>query len=581
MRVEKSDVKVYHAQKTHGGVRKFAKQSFIPPSLVHDPRGSNWRKWDLHVHTPASIIQHYGPPNDETWEVFIADLESLPEEFSVIGINDYIFLDGYRRVLEYKQAGRLKNMDLILPVIELRVEHWAGVEKWKNINYHVLFSDQIDPDHIQGNFINGLFNSKTLGRGVRWAGLPTHENLEDYGRKIAESAPPEEAAKATNLLKIGFENIDFAIDDIDELLTASCFEEKFLTGIGKAEWSQISFGTSIGSKPNYIENVGFVFTAAPSVQGYQKSLATLKRQRINDRLLDCSDAHNLSTANLEQNCIGQSFTWIKADPTFMGLRHALVEFDERVYVGEMPPKLGSARDNATHFIDGVTFRVVEGVQDRGWFEQTGFVPFNQGLVSIIGNQGSGKSALSDATAMLGGTQYGEYFSFLNPDKFTNPRDKLARDFEGELSWASGDSVTRSLGHVVAREESELVRYVPQQFFEKICNDISRDDNPFEKQLRKVIFSHIPMEDRHGCRSLEELWAYWAAEVESTIAQYKIKINELNKDILLTQDAMSPGHRQKLENELTAKQKELSAIRKPDPVEKPPMPILPWWPRSRV
>ena len=67
-------------------------------------RGSEWRKWDLHVHTPESIIHHYTGQNP--WKKFIEDLEQLPTEFKVLGINDYIFLDGYEKVLEYKSRGR-------------------------------------------------------------------------------------------------------------------------------------------------------------------------------------------------------------------------------------------------------------------------------------------------------------------------------------------------------------------------------------------------------------------------------------------------------------------------------------------
>jgi len=47
-------------------------------------RGSFWSKWDLHVHTPASIVQQYGGNKEEIWEDFITDLESLPEEYKVI-----------------------------------------------------------------------------------------------------------------------------------------------------------------------------------------------------------------------------------------------------------------------------------------------------------------------------------------------------------------------------------------------------------------------------------------------------------------------------------------------------------------
>ena len=37
------------------------------------PRGSEWRKWDLHVHTPLSIEQHYGGDQDEVWENYLKD----------------------------------------------------------------------------------------------------------------------------------------------------------------------------------------------------------------------------------------------------------------------------------------------------------------------------------------------------------------------------------------------------------------------------------------------------------------------------------------------------------------------------
>ena len=41
-------------------------------------RGSEWRKWDLHVHTSLSIEQEYGGNTPENWERCISDLERLP-----------------------------------------------------------------------------------------------------------------------------------------------------------------------------------------------------------------------------------------------------------------------------------------------------------------------------------------------------------------------------------------------------------------------------------------------------------------------------------------------------------------------
>ncbi|MEL6845348.1 MAG: TrlF family ATPase, partial [Bacteroidota bacterium] len=125
--------------------------------MIHKSQGSLWRKWDLHVHTPLSITQHYGGDTSETWERFFQELESLPPEIKVLGINDYIFIDGYERVVAEKAKGRLSNIDLILPVIELRVEQFSGTSGDLNrINYHVIFSNEVPSAVIRNQFIAAL-----------------------------------------------------------------------------------------------------------------------------------------------------------------------------------------------------------------------------------------------------------------------------------------------------------------------------------------------------------------------------------------------------------------------------------------
>jgi predicted metal-dependent phosphoesterase TrpH len=95
-------------------------------------KGSEWRKWDLHVHTPCSIVHNFKTINGkDVWESFINDLESLPSDIRVLGINDYLFIDGYKKVLEYKKQGRLKNIELILPVIEFRLAKFSGNKQLK------------------------------------------------------------------------------------------------------------------------------------------------------------------------------------------------------------------------------------------------------------------------------------------------------------------------------------------------------------------------------------------------------------------------------------------------------------------
>lgn len=55
------------------------------------PRGSEWRRWDLHVHTPES----HGFSGD--WQQFIIQLRNA--DCDVIGINDYFSVAGYMEIM--------------------------------------------------------------------------------------------------------------------------------------------------------------------------------------------------------------------------------------------------------------------------------------------------------------------------------------------------------------------------------------------------------------------------------------------------------------------------------------------------
>jgi len=153
----------------------------------------------------------------------LTDLESLPAEFKVIGINDYIFIDGYERVRKAKlEQGRLQNIDLILPVIELRLDKFAGVVKkdqqgnysqsdWNRINLHVIF-DALEPDVIRQQFLGSiapcydLIPDATHAKG-KWKAIITPESLAELGKMIIESVPAERQAQYGSPLQEGFNNL--------------------------------------------------------------------------------------------------------------------------------------------------------------------------------------------------------------------------------------------------------------------------------------------------------------------------------------------------------------------------------------
>ena len=233
---------------------------------VDRARGTAWRIWDLHVHTPASIVQHYGGDTDETWARFIDDLEALPEDITVIGINDYWFLDGYKRVSDARKNGRLPNLEAVFPVIEMRLDHFGGTEgKLARVNLHVVFDPGLDADLIQAQFVGALQPKVKLSPShttLGWQGVITRESLIDLGHRIKESVPEGQLSKYGSDLHEGFNNLNVGLDDVQAVLAGPYFKGRVLVGIGKTEWRDIKWNDqSIAAKKNVINSAQFVFTA--------------------------------------------------------------------------------------------------------------------------------------------------------------------------------------------------------------------------------------------------------------------------------------------------------------------------------
>ena len=59
-------------------------------------RGSEWRKWDLYVHSPYSVLgsDYPGTEFEEKWNSFLDALERV-DDVAVLGITDYFSVEGY------------------------------------------------------------------------------------------------------------------------------------------------------------------------------------------------------------------------------------------------------------------------------------------------------------------------------------------------------------------------------------------------------------------------------------------------------------------------------------------------------
>ena len=541
------------------------------PSVSYNgnPRGSLWHKWDLHIHTPASVIQHFGDSTqNETWEQYIDALESLPTEIKAIGINDYFFIDGYRRVIEAKKKGRLKNLELILPVIELRIASFAGHKQLRKINYHVIFSDNLTPDQIEDFFLKELGGIELrLDNGKTWQGRVWHRRgLIELGKAIKSSVPESKRPRESDLL-VGFNNAAFPLEKIREAIKQSIFDTKVVTAVGLAEWDQMRWdGGSSAIKKDIINSADLVFTASPSPVKYQERREQLREQQVNTHLLDCSDAHYYASSE-QPNRLGNVFSWLKADLTFQGLRRVVQQFDDRVFVGnvgEMPPKLERIQQHKMKYIRSIEIRKKDKSKlDEIWFDCE--ILINPDFVAIIGNQGNGKSALTDILALCGNAKVDE-FSFLNKDKFRDKQNK-AREFEAILTWEDGTQLKRSLDETVNDSELERVRYVPQHFFENVTNEtIVREGGRFYGEIKKAIFSHIPESDRLGCSDFDSLIELRTREDQRGLDALRQELKSINTEIVLLEKQCSPEKKEILENKIVAKLTEIETHKsnKPDP-----------------
>lgn len=526
-------------------------------------RGAEWHKWDLHIHTPASVEQYYGDKQQEqTWEAYLKALENLPPEVKAVGINDYFTIDGYKRVVAARESGRLPNLELILPVVELRIKAFAGSSKLKKINFHVVFSNDLTIEEIESFFLLELKTELKLGENEFYrGGLAGDARLTKLGERYLSSLP-DDVKPDDSPLTAGFSQAAVDVDDVYKTLQGSLFKGKYLTALGINEYRQHRWeGAGGAQKMDLGHRCHFFFAASPSVQDYEKHVAKNRKSGIHTRILNCSDAHYYADSG-QPNRLGTSNTWIKADLTFEGLVRAISCFDRRVFVGNIPPKVEKVRDNQTKYIRSVEIRKIEDSSLKEvWFDCE--IPLNTDLVAIIGNQGQGKSALTDVIALCGDTKT-TLFSFLSPDKFRDANK--ADEFYARLVWEDGsESEPKRLGDHVDPQSVERVRYVPQGFFESATNETNVEESgSFYGEIKKAIFSHIPKEDKLDRLSLDELLNHVTGPVRSKLSDLRQELHALNRTIRELEEETSEDALDSLRRREQIKVGEVRSLRDAEP-----------------
>lgn len=499
------------------------------------PKGSEWRKWDLHLHSPKSIIQHYGGDTQAAWDAFVLKIASLPPEVKAIAITDYLFCDGYEYLLARKDE--IPNIELIILNIEFRLNTFSGTaNNTKRHNFHILFDPSVTIQDIRDQLLNCLSTGYKIQDGTEWQQTPTVRSLEELGKQVKAAAPAGNTVHSKSDLDVGFDNITYKREDIEDLLQKNCFKGRYVTAVGYSEWDQSKWDQSAAEKRTLINSAHFSLTGLDDPAKIEENRKDLTVNKLNSLVLHSSDAHEIAR-------VGQTMLWIKADPTFAGLKQVLNEPEARVFIGATPPDYKPDHKVISH---------ISIPSSSGWFADNFELELNRDLVTVIGGRGSGKSALAEAIA------YGAGSEDESDDAFLKKAIKHKSSIKGTMisvDWADGTNTGFKVGELP--HDQGLVRYLPQGVVEELCSH--KNSDKLQKQIENVIFQALDETERMGASDFDELRTRILSGFQYEKEQVVKKIRDINQK-LSNLSIVLAGLPEK-EKALDEKKKELDRLNK--------------------
>jgi len=295
---------------------------------VTENRGSEWRRWEPHVHAPGTVLADHYPK--DSWPQYLDALETVSPALQVIGVTDYCITRSYERVKAEKDKGRLKQCDLLFPNIELRLN--TGTVKGNFVNIHLLASPE-SAGHVAelNRFLGRLYFEAFDDRFYC-----TPSDLIRLGRKADASKTDDEAALAHGCMqfKVSRENLMDAYDK------APWAKENILIAVaGNADGTSGVREAADTIMRQEIEKAAHaIFASSPKQRDFWLGYGASDQDELKSRyngLKPClwgCDAHELARIG---NPDGDRFCWVKGAPTFDALRQACID-PERAFVGVEP-----------------------------------------------------------------------------------------------------------------------------------------------------------------------------------------------------------------------------------------------------
>ena len=412
-------------------------------------RGSEWRKWDLHAHTPLDTEWINRPPlRTESERKLFAEQyveTAIAAGLAVVAITDHNFYSNRDELLiPYVQQAATPLGLTVLPGFEVTVNDCGGT------HVLVIFSEVSSLDTID-EVMSQLFppgSSRFKGKEV----LPSNRDIIGLNNILKDSGLRYLIAFAHADRENG------VLNHRGSALRARLWKQPFV------RIAQLS-------RPPSEYTTGFIASVVNCTNSlYSRGITYVM----------ASDCRSLDQAILapERCALGERYTWIKADPTFEGLRQIVFEPNDRTCFQEHKP------EEKPPFL---TIDQVRFLDSSGKF-QSDPISLNTNLVTIIGGKSTGKSILLSCIAR---TIDAEQAQAATEIAKTNLYNFGAMDFE--VTWSNGDVDKLSENTVRHR-----VTFLPQMYIHRLVEQENqpslsesllrflRQGEVFEERYRKLI-----------------------------------------------------------------------------------------------
>ncbi|QDL56002.1 TrlF family AAA-like ATPase [Rhodoferax aquaticus] len=392
------------------------------------PKGSEWRLWDLHIHTPASYNYSGGrfatmTPAEKAIAISQIVANMNESDVAAFAINDYWTFDGYLALRQAHESGETIHKTLF-PAIELRIE---SASKFR-LNIHVILSDKLTVQQLID--FKGQLKLRLTDRPLSDEALVEYAKRLDAGKAKDQGAPVDYLTNPAALALLGAKTAEITKASFEAALKTIPTDQRLVMvpydcygGMAKIDW-----------KAQPAEDLYFMQMADIVEDRDQKNidLFACRKTPENAEFLDSfkatiggrpkpcvsgSDGHSIAAFKTWRTETNTKKTWIKADPTFEGLRQILFEPVARVRVQEKSP--GQAYTKP-FFSSVVITQELSPFPGNPNYENPRFgmhegLPLNSDLVCMIGGRGTGKSCLVDYVGQAFGPSQKKPTYVLNQD----------------------------------------------------------------------------------------------------------------------------------------------------------------------